>query len=343
VEDVPLSLGYKMPAEWEPHEATWLSWPKNEETFPRKLLPAVEATYVEIVAALSRSERVNILVDDPKAEKRVSALLESTEDVSFVKIPTADVWVRDYAPIYVKGKDLALTKWDFNAWGEKYDDLKPDDKSGWNIARWTGLRVFRPGIVLEGGSVDANGRGTLLTTEQCLLNPNRNPALSKEKVEGYLEDYLGASDVIWLGSGIEGDDTDGHVDDVARFVAADKVVCAIEDDPTDENHAPLQENRKVLAGHEDSRGRRLALTELPMPARVDSGFGRLPASYLNFYVATRDVLVPTFDCPQDETALRILGSLFQNKRITGIRCRKLVHGLGTLHCITQQAPKAQSA
>jgi agmatine deiminase len=329
-----------MPAEWEKHDATWLSWPKDPSTFPGDILPRVEDAYVKMVGALGEGEEVRILVDDERAEGRVTSMLRGRGRVSFRRVKTVDVWVRDYAPIYVRGRDLALVKWEFNAWGDKYDDLKPDNEAGERIAGSTGLKVFRPGVVLEGGSIDVNGRGTLMTTEQCLLNPNRNPKLGKRKLERILADNLGTSNVIWLGGGLEGDDTDGHVDDIARFCGPREVVVAVEGDSSDPNHAVLEEDRKILVRARDEAGRPLEVTEIPMPARVDSADGRLPASHLNFYIGNDCVLVPTFGGDSDRKALKTLEGLFPKREVVGIDCRALVYGLGTLHCVTQQVPAA---
>ena len=327
-----------MPAEWEKHDATWISWPKDPSTFPGGLLSRVEATYAEIVTVLSQGEEVRILVDDGAAESRVRSILTQASDVTYHRIKTVDVWVRDYAPIYVKGKELAVTKWSFNAWGEKYEDLKRDDDSGRRIALSTGLKIFEPGMVLEGGSVDVDGEGTLITTKQCLLNPNRNPGLGREGVERVLAEYLGVKRIVWLDSGIEGDDTDGHVDDMVRFVGPGKIVLAVESDPEDPNHAALERNRLILESSRDASGRRFELTALPMPNRLDSPDGRLPASHANFYVGNSSVLVPTFGGQSDAEAVKTIDGLFPDREAVGVDCRALVHGLGTLHCVTQQIP-----
>ncbi len=338
MEPGPAEMGYRMPAEWERHEGTWISWPKDPGTFPGDTLKAVEGTYVQIVEALGRSEDVRILVDDEKSEKRVRSMLKGEGAFSFHQIRTVDVWVRDYGPIYIVGRDRAVVKWVFNAWGGKYDDLLPDNEAGERIASSTGLKVFRPGKVLEGGSVDVNGKGTLLTTEQCLLNKNRNPGMKKAAIEELLRSNLGLSNVIWLGEGVEGDDTDGHIDDIARFVGPSRVVAAVESDASDRNHQELKENLGRLEEATDEKGRPLEITEVPMPPRLISEFGRLPASHLNFYVGNGAVLVPTFGGRSDAEALRILEGAFPGRETVGIDCRALVHGLGTLHCVTQQVP-----
>jgi agmatine deiminase len=330
-----------MPAEWEKHDATWLSWPKDPNTFPPSVLPKVEAAYAEMVEAISRQEEVRILVDDAKAESRVKSIVKERGAVRFYTLKTADVWVRDYGPICVRGEGVALVKWLFNSWGNKYDDLKPDNEAGERMARSMGLRVFHPGVVLEGGSVDVNGKGCLLTTEQCLLNPNRNPSLGKGELESILRENLGVSHVVWLGMGIEGDDTDGHVDDIARFTGPREVVVAAESDSADPNRQVLEANRRLLEDAHDQDGHSLVVTELPMPGRVQSSDGRLPASHLNFYIANGCVLVPTFAGESDRVALRLLGDVFPKREIVGIDCRALVFGLGTLHCVTQQVSSAR--
>ena len=328
---------YRMPAEWEPHKGTWISWPKDPNTFPDPILPAVERTYVKIVDALGAGEEVHILVNDLKSEARVRALVGNAR-ISFHHIRTVDVWVRDYGPIYVGGAKGAVVKWAFNAWGNKYEDLKPDDEAGAEMAASSGLTVIRPGIVLEGGSIDVNGAGSLLTTEQCLLNLNRNPGIGKERLEMVLRTNLGARNVIWLGTGIEGDDTDGHVDDIARFIGPRKVVAAAEPDRSDENFRALKENLRRLEKAQDQDGKPLEVLEIPMPPKVMNSDGRLPASHLNFYIGNDAVIVPTFGGKSDRPALERMREAFPKRDILGIDCRALVYGLGTLHCVTQQIP-----
>jgi agmatine deiminase len=341
--ETPFGLGFSMPAEWAKHEATWLSWPKNPLTFPPKIVSRIELAYVEMVEALAQAERVDLLVDDQKAEDHARSML-SSRNVSFHQIKSADVWMRDYGPIFVKRRDgrkatVAATKWEFNAWGRKYDDLLSDDATGLEVARSTGLRVFEAEVVLEGGSIDVNGRGTLLTTEQCLLNKNRNPHLGKAQIEHLLHEYLGATNVLWLKKGIAGDDTDGHVDDIARFVDENTVVCVTEEDSGDVNHAVLKQNQAILSGFKDDQGRRLQVVPIAMPREVDGDDGRLPASYANFYVGNSAVLVPAFgDARRDGAALETLSEFFQGRKVVSVDCRDLVYGFGGLHCVTQQQP-----
>ena len=332
--ETPASLGYRMPAEWEKHAGTWVSWPKDPDTFPSSILPKVERAYVELVKALARGEEVKVLVDDEKGEARARSLLGRVEQVSYPRVRTVDVWVRDYGPTCVRGKDVALVRWRFNAWGNKYDDLLPDDGAGDAMALQTGWRVFRPGVVLEGGSIDVDGRGRVMTTEQCLLNPNRNPGVGRDGLERKLRENLGADEVVWLKGGIEGDDTDGHIDDVARFVGDRVVAAAVEDREGDPNHRPLSENLRVLEGHRGD----FDVHRIPMPPKTAAAGGRLPASHLNFYIGNDAVLVPTFGGSSDRPALKEVEGLFPGRGVVGVDCRALVYGLGTLHCVTQQVP-----
>jgi len=340
--ETPSGLGLSMPAEWARHDSTWLSWPKNPLTFSPKVVSKVEAAYVEMIEALAEGERVDLLVDDDRAEEHVRSML-SAKNVSFRKIKSVDVWMRDYGPIFVKGQgrrsQVAATKWEFNAWGNKYDDLLLDNATGLEVARSTGLRVFETGVVLEGGSIDVNGRGTLLTSEQCLLNENRNPRLGKAQLERLLHDYLGATSVVWLERGVAGDDTDGHVDDIARFVDENTVVCMTEHDPGDVNHAVLKRNQAILSSHRNDQGRRLEVVTIAMPREVEGDDGRLPASYANFYIGNSAVLVPVFgDARRDGAALETLSEFFRGRKVVPVDCRELVYGFGGIHCVTQQQP-----
>jgi agmatine deiminase len=342
----PSELGYRMPAEWEPHEATWLSWPKDPVTWPDRV-PQVQEIFAQMIEALTAYERVNLLVDDDRAEQEVRQKLVQKQvrwnNLFFYHLKTVDSWIRDYGPNFLVGTHgpaplLAFNDWIFNAWGDKYEALKADDTIPQQLAPLLQIPHFEPGIVLEGGSIEVNGRGTLLTTEQCLLNKNRNPYLSQEEIEGYVKNYLGVNHILWLGEGIAGDDTDGHVDDITRFVSADTVVTVIEEDPKDENYKPLKDNLKRLHSMRDQEGRPLKIVTLPMPGLVYSDEGRLPASYANFYIANGVVLVPVYQLPNDEQALSILQKLFPDRRVVGIPCVDLVVGLGAIHCVTQQQP-----
>ncbi len=345
----PFALGYRMAAEWEPHEATWLAWPHNGETWPGKL-SQIEAIYLQMIEALLPQEKVNLLVDNEGERDRVEKLLLSrrisTKNLLYRLIPTVDAWIRDYGPNFIlkeseERKGAAWIKWKFNAWGGKYESLATDDGVGEELAPLLEMPLFRSELVLEGGSIDPNGLGSSLVTEQCLLNPNRNPHLSRCEIEKALRDFLGFTNLIWLGEGIEGDDTDGHVDDIARFVNPSTVVAAVEKNPADPNHASLQENRRRLGDARDQDGRGLAVVELPMPERVSAPWGRLPASYLNFYIANGVVLVPIFGQARDIAALKILQELFPKRRLIGIRSEDLVLGLGAIHCVTHEEPAHQ--
>jgi agmatine deiminase len=345
----PRELGYRWPAEWEPHAATWLSWPHKEASWPGKFEPVPEI-FVEMVRALVPGERVEILVGaaafEDDVRRRLGAAGVALDRVGFHRIPTDDAWVRDHGPIFLtaagdaaaKGPPLVATDWGYNAWGGKYPPWEQDDVVPERIAEALGIPCFAPGMVLEGGSVDGDGEGTLLTTEACLLNVNRNPELDRAAIEGRLRDYLAVERVLWLGDGIAGDDTDGHVDDLTRFVAPGVVVTVVEEDPRDENHEVLRENLARLRGMTDARGRRLEIVTLPMPEPVVHDGQRLPASYANFYVANAAVLVPVFDCPNDRRALAAIAQLFPGRRTVGIRATDLVWGLGAFHCLTQQQP-----
>jgi agmatine deiminase len=331
-----------MPAEWEKHKATWLSWPKNTTTFPNGALRRVESLYIEMIDALSEGEIVNVLVDDESIERRIASVLRSQSNARFLKIKSADVWVRDYGPIFVKMSDgkTAATKWKFNAWGNKYDDLIPDDRVGLSIAELGGAEeIVQPGIILEGGSIDVNGRGSLLTTKQCLLNSNRNPDLSFEKISNILKRFLGVTNLIWLESGISGDDTDGHVDDIARFVSDDTILCAFESKPVDENYRSLKQDYECLLESHDQDQRELKVVPLPMPKKkVEFQGERLPASYSNFYIGNAAVLVPFYDDPNDDVALGIIRKFFPSRKVIGIESTSLVLGFGSIHCVTQQEP-----
>ena len=337
--EIPFALGYKMPAEWQKHHSTWISWPKNPLTFPAGVIEDVEDIFVKIIQTLSKGEKVNILVDDEKMEKKVLPMLNIRKNIFFYHIRTADVWTRDYGPVFVKNKsNIAAVKWIFNAWGDKWDDLKPDNTSGMKIAKSTGFRIFQPGIVLEGGSIDNNGFGTCLTTEQCLLNRNRNPHLNRTQIEKILRDYLGFTNIIWLKEGIVGDDTDGHIDDIARFVNKNTIVCAMERNKNDENYEILKTNFELLKKAKDQDGSEFDVIELPMPRKIEIPERRLPASYANFYIGNSAVLVPTFNDKNDEKAMSIIGEFFPDREIIGIQSEALIYGYGGIHCATQQQP-----
>jgi agmatine deiminase len=336
----PRALGFRMPAEWEPHEATWLAWPHEKSDWPGKFEP-IPWLYGEIVRHLARVERVRILVADAAAEQRVRRILKKCHAdlaaVEFFHQPANRSWTRDFCPLFITNRagQVAVTEWRFNGWA-KYDDYALDAAVPRAIASRLKLRTWKPRLVLEGGAVDVNGAGKLLATEECLLSAvqARNPGVSRRQMEHALADYLGATEVIWLGRGIAGDDTHGHIDDVARFTSPGTVVIAAERDQSSVNYQPLAENLARLRARGD-----LKVVTLPCPEPVYFNGQLLPASYANFYIANRLVLAPTFGDPADRVALNTLARLFPDHEVTGIPCRDLVLGLGTLHCMTMQQPR----
>jgi agmatine deiminase len=391
----PGQTNLQMPAEWEPHDATWMAWPHYRDDWPGKFEP-IPWVYAEIIRYLARHERVELIVSDAASEKRARKTLERanalTDNVTFHRWPTNRVWTRDSGCTFVargsdfpahetagprefsrarskpagsstssrrsqanpsmplgntgRGKSVAAVKWRFNAWA-KYSNYQLDDKIGSRMAKAAGADELRPlngerRVVLEGGSIDVNGQGTLLTTEECLLSKiqHRNPGMARRDYENIFQKYLGISNVIWLGSGITGDDTHGHVDDITRFVTPDTVAMVVESDPHDPNYAPLRENIRRLRSATTQEGKPVAIVELPMPAPVIFEGRRLPASYANFYIANGVVLVPVFNDPNDRIALDILADLFPDREVVGIYSGDLVWGFGTIHCMTQQQPAA---
>ena len=338
-----------MPAEWERHEATWLVWPANKITWPGRHLKIVESIYLDMMKALLPGEKVHLLVPDERCGRTVLKRLESkkagTTNLVLHPAKTVDTWIRDYGPIFVKGRDgkLAFTKWIFNAWGGKYKDLARDNAVVDRIRYLKNYSRTDIPMVLEGGSIDVNGRGICLTTEQCLLNSNRNPKLSKKNIEDRIKKNLGIKKIIWLKEGIEGDDTDGHVDDITRFVAPGTILTAVEDDASDKNHEILKENLEILKQSRDLAGKKFKIEQLPMPGRVEvteghSASGRLPASYANFYIGNAVVLLPVYSHKNDKLSVSTLKKLFPKRKIVPIECTSLVFGLGSIHCVTQQQP-----
>ncbi len=358
----PRQLGYRMPAEWEPHEATWLAWPHNPEDWPGKF-PSIPWIYAEIVRLLAARELVHLIVEDASMERRVRSMLHragaNLYQVNFHRWPTDRGWLRDSGPIFVRNAkgQIAQTKWRFNAWA-KYNDWRLDAKLPGRIEKLLGLPSWQPFVqnqnsakhqnqngtkyVLEGGSIDVNGAGLLLTTEECLLSEvqQRNPGVDRRQLEQIFSDYLGIDQVIWLGRGIVGDDTHGHVDDIARFAAPDTIVAAVEPNQSDPNHAPLAENLVRLKVARTPAGKQFTVVELPMPRPVVFRGQRLPASYANFYIANGVVLVPTFHDPNDRIALNMLAEVFPDREVIGVHSMDLIWGLGALHCMTQQQPAA---
>ncbi len=341
----PAQLGYRMPAEWEPHEATWLSWPRKDGiSFPGSY-QAILPVLAKMVEALHGSERVHINVSGPEQEREVRETLRKhrvhVQHVKFFHIPTNEPWCRDHGPTFLtkpgEAKPL-IVDWDYNAWGWKYPPFDLDDVVPTEIGKKLGFEVVHPGIVMEGGSFDVNGTGSLITTSSCLLNPNRNPDLSKKEIEQHLKDYLNVSNILWLGDGIEGDDTDGHVDDLTRFVNRTSVVTCVEDSQDDPNYEALQENLSKLRSMDAEDGTPLHVHSLPMPGKIIRDGQRLPASYANFYIGNKVVLLPTFCDSADGWAISVLQTAFPTRKIVGIDCRELIWGLGAFHCLTQQQP-----
>lgn len=350
----PSANDYRMPAEWAPHAATWIAWPHNAEDWPGKFQP-IPWVYAEIVRHLSRVEDVHILVNNTDAEKRATGLLRrggaNLARLHFHHWPTDRIWLRDSGPIFVKNLagETAITNWKFNAWA-KYDNWHRDDQIPQHVARHYDMTEFKPQtysadgkphrLVLEGGSIDTNGAGVLITTEECLLSEvqQRNPGVSREQLEQAFHDYLGIEQTLWLHRGCAGDDTHGHVDDITRFVGENTILTAVEHNTADENHLPLAENLDRLRHARNLHGKPYEIVELPMPCPVVFEGQRLPASYANFYIANDLVLVPTFNDVNDRHALNIIAGCFPTRDVIGIHAVDLVWGLGTLHCMTQQEP-----
>lgn len=359
--------GYLMPAEWEPHQVTWVSWPHKEASWPGKI-ETIKPVYARMVAELSRSETVHVNVNDDRMEAEARKLLAGLGplgEIVFHHLPTNDAWCRDHGAIFVKRDQstggrgsrraeaspkqaaqqelrppeprLLATDWKYNAWGDKYPPYDLDNQIPKGMADYLNIPRIEIPWVLEGGSIDTNGKGVLLTTEACLLNPNRNPELSKDQIEKLLKDNLGVDQILWLGDGIIGDDTDGHIDDITRFVNPNTVVTAIESDPDDENHEILGENLAKLKTFRIG-GKPLNIVELPMPRWVECEGQRLPASYANFYIANTVILLPFYGGPKDAIAQEVLASLFPERQVIGIDCTDLIWGLGAFHCLTQQVP-----
>lgn len=365
----PTQLGFTMPPEWAPHRGTWLSWPHRESSWPGRFEPVPEV-FVEIVRHLTPHEEVHVNVTDEEMAADVTERLARVGvyaqawpassgppvrpaarppfGVFLHNHPTNDAWCRDHGPIFIQrraptgGVEQAIVDWGYNAWGGKYPPYDADDVVPTRIGGELGLPVFSPGIVMEGGSLDVNGRGTLLTTESCLLNPNRNPGLGKDRIEQYLRDYLGVSRILWLGDGIEGDDTDGHVDDLTRFVDRQTVVTVVEEDTRDTNYAPLRDNLERLRRMTDQDDEPLRVLPLPMPPALHHDGQRLPASYANFYVANGVVLLPAYHPPTDAAAQAVLQQCFPTRRVVPIDSRDLIWGLGSFHCVTQQWPAVET-
>lgn len=339
-----------MPPEWYPHAATQLHWPSNPETWPGERLPRVEEVYLNIIEVLHYFEPIHLFVENKEIHKRALDLLSkrdvNLQQVTFHRQPINDVWARDCGPIFIHRKqngseEFAITDWEYNAWGGKYPLYEDDNRIPNYIAGFYDIECYEPGMVLEGGSIDTNGNGVLLTTESVLLNPNRNPNLSKAEIEQKLKDYLGIEKIIWLRNGLAGDDTDGHIDDLARFLNETTILAMVEEDANDPNYQALKENLDILQHANDQHGNPFTLEVLPMPktkiegTTVD-GSEYVPASYANFYMANGVVLVPTYDERYDNRALGLFRRYFPDRDVVGIPCADLVWGQGSIHCITQQ-------
>jgi agmatine deiminase len=341
----PASLGYRFPAEFAPHIATWLSWPHKEASWPGKI-DSIYPNYSQFVKYLTLSEKVRINVANPAMQAFATKHLEQAgvnmEQVEFFMHPTNDAWCRDHGPAFLVNPQAEIPKvivdWNYNAWGNKYPPYDLDDVIPTLIGKHFNIPVYHPGIVMEGGSVEFNGAGTLLTSTCCLLNENRNPHLNQEQIETYLRNYYGVEQILWVADGIVGDDTDGHIDDTVRFVNADTVVTVVESDRNDENYDLLQTNLKQLKEMRLLNGKQLNIAELPMPDAVIYEDQRLPASYANFYISNQHVIVPTFRCNKDDQALQIIASCFPEREVVGIDSTDIIWGLGSFHCLSQQEP-----
>ncbi len=341
----PKELGYYFPAEFALHSATWLSWPHKEASWPGKIA-AIYPYYSEFIKTLAASEKVCINVNDGAMQAFAAGHLQQAgadpTNIEFFIHPTNDAWCRDHGPAFLINPDAihkkVIVDWEYNAWGNKYPPYESDDVIPTLIAKRYNIPVYYPGIIMEGGSVEFNGRGTLLSSTCCLLNPNRNPQLDQGMVEQYLYDYYGVEQILWIEEGIEGDDTDGHIDDTVRFVNEDTVLAVVEKNKSDENYSPLQRNLKQLRQMRLLNGKQLNIIELPMPDKVIWEDQRLPASYANFYIANKYVIVPTYRCRQDEEALRIIYAAFPGREVKGIDSTEIIWGLGSFHCLSQQEP-----
>jgi agmatine deiminase len=340
----PKELGYYFPAEWHKHESTWLSYPHNENSWPDKI-HTIFPFYNLFIKELAKNEIVNINILNQKMLKNIEMELNLIDvkmsNIRFHSFPTNDAWCRDHGPAFVineKENKKAIVDWEYNAWGGKYPS-ELDNKIPSLIAKELDLFTFNPGIIMEGGSVDFNGKGTLITTTSCLLNENRNFNLNQAYIEEKLINYYGVDNLIWLGDGIEGDDTDGHIDDITRFVNEDTVITVIEENKRDKNYYPLQENLKLLTKARLENGKQMNIVELPMPEEVVWEDQRLPASYANFYIANESVIVPIFNSKNDNKAIYILEECFKDRKIIGIDSTEIIWGLGSFHCLSQQEPK----
>lgn len=345
LDKTPKEMGYRFPAEWEPHASTWLSYPHNEASWPGKI-HTIFSYYHDFIRQVSRGEIVNINVTGPVMQEEVQRRL-TDEGISSDRYrlhlhPTNDAWCRDHGPAFVVNPEARVPKiivsWKYNGWGGKYP-AELDMQIPSHVGEFLDLPVLYPGIVMEGGSIDVNGAGTLLTTSSCLLHPNRNPSFKQPEIETFLLQYYGAEKILWLGDGIEGDDTDGHVDDLTRFINRDTVVTMVEHNRKDANYKPLKENLRKLQSMRLADGKQMNVVELQMPAPLHYEGQRLPASYANFYIANAGVFVPIYNCKEDETALNILSGCFKDRPLIAIDSTEIIWGLGSWHCLSQQEPR----
>ncbi len=344
----PKELGYYFPAEFAPHTSTWLSWPHKEASWPGKI-ETIYPVYAQFIRHVAEGEVVNINVaDDAMKNKALGYLQKAGANLNNVKFfihPTNDAWCRDHGPAFLINPKAAQKKmivdWGYNAWGGKYPPFDLDDNIPTLIAQHYNIPVVYPGIVMEGGSVEFNGKGTVLTTTSCLLNENRNPHLNQQQVEQFLHDYYGVENILWLGDGIVGDDTDGHIDDLTRFVNENTVVTVVEENKSDENYEPLQENLKLLKKLRLEDGKQMNIVELPMPRSIIYDDMRLPASYANFYISNKYVIVPTFRDKNDDKALTLLTGFFPDRKVIGLDSLDIIWGLGSFHCLSQQEPEVK--
>lgn len=343
--NTPKELGFHFPAEFAKHTATWLSWPHKEASWPGKI-ELIFPIYAQFIKYLAEGEKVNINVLDEAMKQRAFRFISEAgadmNNVQFFFHPTNDAWCRDHGPAFLinpKSKKKMIVDWGYNAWGDKYPPYDLDDNIPTLVAQHYNIPVVYPGIVMEGGSVEFNGKGTLLTTTACLLNPNRNPHLNQKQIEEYLYNYYGVENILWLGDGIVGDDTDGHIDDLTRFVNEDTVVTIVEEDKGDVNYNILQENLHTLKTLRLENGKQLNIVELPMPSAVEYDGMRLPASYANFYIGNKYVIVPTFRDKNDDRALGILQQQFTTRKVVGLDSTDIIWGLGSFHCLSQQEPE----
>lgn len=342
---IPSNEQFYFPAEWHTHEATWITFPHNDHSWQGEKLQDMYPEYFALIKEISKGEKVRINTHNEALKAFIEGSLPAygidPNQIEFYIHPTNDAWCRDHGPAFLLNKNTnekMLVDWGYNAWGGKYPPFNDDNNIPSAIANWRGLKKVSPGIIMEGGSVEFNGKGTVLTSRSCLLNPNRNPHLSQQEIEQYLCDYYGVEQVLWVSDGIVGDDTDGHIDDTVRFVNEDTVVAVVERDPTDENFAVLQQNLAELKQMRLLNGQPLRIVELPMPEAVVIDDFRAPGSYANFYICNAGVLVPTFGCKQDEVALSILAELFTDRPVIGLSAKKIIWGQGSFHCLTQQEP-----